>query len=614
MNPRGLLHVMAGHPWRVPGLGQGPKRRTSPAGGCRVPRLAWDLFGVPLTQTRNPPHSPAGVKAPSPRTGPRHEPRAQPRTRPRSRAGRRSVRPAGRGHESWTTTPARSASSRSPAGRPARTAARRARSGPGDCGCNSAGKAGTSTPNPNTPHPSDDDGRGPGRRARRGSAGALDPPPPGRPRPAPATGRGPHGRPGVHHPGRQDVPALDVRSPSPCRPTGGSPPRASPSTRHATTTGAPRCDALHFPKLVDRFWQNLRRCAGYQVQYFATIEPQRRLAPHLHAAIRGHDPPRGSSARSAPPPTTRSGGPPTTSPSTSSGCPCGPTRSAATSTRPPGPRCPPGTRRSTPSTPTPTPSRRTWCGSGTRTTSKACSRHRRRPSRAIGYLCKYLTKDIAATYDDDTTSPRPGRRTSTGSPRKSAGCRARRPARTGCATASSPTAPGPGWCPASASTRRTTGPTSASAAAACSCPASGPARPSPTTAPTGPPSSGPRSRKPGSTPTTTTNSPSPAPTVAGPGSCSAATAWTSAPTPPPSPEQITTRQRWRRRVRGGQGRRRGAGRARATGGGVMFGSWQHSEGEGQWRPVETNGRGPAVAAAGGSRPGARHRALRPCSS
>jgi hypothetical protein len=46
-------------------------------------------------------------------------------------------------------------------------------------------------------------------------------------------------------------------------------------------------DALHFPKLVDRFWQNLRRCAGYQVQYFASIEAQRRLAPHLHAAIRG---------------------------------------------------------------------------------------------------------------------------------------------------------------------------------------------------------------------------------------------------------------------------------------------------------------------------------------
>ncbi len=46
-------------------------------------------------------------------------------------------------------------------------------------------------------------------------------------------------------------------------------------------------DALHFAKLVDRLWQNLRRCAGYRVQYFAAVEPQRRLALHLHAAIRG---------------------------------------------------------------------------------------------------------------------------------------------------------------------------------------------------------------------------------------------------------------------------------------------------------------------------------------
>jgi hypothetical protein len=46
-------------------------------------------------------------------------------------------------------------------------------------------------------------------------------------------------------------------------------------------------DSLHFARLVDRFWQNLRRAAGYRVQYFAAIEPQTRLAPHLHAAIRG---------------------------------------------------------------------------------------------------------------------------------------------------------------------------------------------------------------------------------------------------------------------------------------------------------------------------------------
>ncbi|NAS25377.1 replication initiation protein [Herbidospora sp. NEAU-GS84] len=46
-------------------------------------------------------------------------------------------------------------------------------------------------------------------------------------------------------------------------------------------------DALHFSKLVDRFVQNLRRVAGYDVQYFSAVEPQRRLAPHLHMAIRG---------------------------------------------------------------------------------------------------------------------------------------------------------------------------------------------------------------------------------------------------------------------------------------------------------------------------------------
>jgi hypothetical protein len=49
----------------------------------------------------------------------------------------------------------------------------------------------------------------------------------------------------------------------------------------------PGADALHFPKLVDRFVQNLRRCDGFRVQYFAVIEPQARLAPHLHLAIRG---------------------------------------------------------------------------------------------------------------------------------------------------------------------------------------------------------------------------------------------------------------------------------------------------------------------------------------
>jgi hypothetical protein len=46
-------------------------------------------------------------------------------------------------------------------------------------------------------------------------------------------------------------------------------------------------DALAFAALFDRFIQNLRRYLGSDVQYFAAIEPQRRLAPHVHIAMRG---------------------------------------------------------------------------------------------------------------------------------------------------------------------------------------------------------------------------------------------------------------------------------------------------------------------------------------
>ncbi len=46
-------------------------------------------------------------------------------------------------------------------------------------------------------------------------------------------------------------------------------------------------DAVHFARLLDRYWQNLRRCVGWNVQYAGCVEPQRRLAPHAHFAIRG---------------------------------------------------------------------------------------------------------------------------------------------------------------------------------------------------------------------------------------------------------------------------------------------------------------------------------------
>ncbi|WP_334139133.1 replication initiator [Corynebacterium variabile] len=46
-------------------------------------------------------------------------------------------------------------------------------------------------------------------------------------------------------------------------------------------------DALHFSKLMDRFFQNVRRCCGFNAQYFAAVESQLRLALHAHIAIRG---------------------------------------------------------------------------------------------------------------------------------------------------------------------------------------------------------------------------------------------------------------------------------------------------------------------------------------
>jgi hypothetical protein len=46
-------------------------------------------------------------------------------------------------------------------------------------------------------------------------------------------------------------------------------------------------DAIHFAAVLDRFWNNLRRAAGQNVQYAGSVEPQRRLAPHAHFAVRG---------------------------------------------------------------------------------------------------------------------------------------------------------------------------------------------------------------------------------------------------------------------------------------------------------------------------------------
>ncbi|WP_234012352.1 helitron helicase-like domain-containing protein [Nocardia cyriacigeorgica] len=49
-------------------------------------------------------------------------------------------------------------------------------------------------------------------------------------------------------------------------------------------------DIIHFAALYDRFIQNYRRATGRDIQYFATMEPQKRGAPHLHVGVRGSDP------------------------------------------------------------------------------------------------------------------------------------------------------------------------------------------------------------------------------------------------------------------------------------------------------------------------------------
>lgn len=46
-------------------------------------------------------------------------------------------------------------------------------------------------------------------------------------------------------------------------------------------------DAIHFARALDRFWQNLRRACGWNVQYAGAVELQKRLAPHAHYCVRG---------------------------------------------------------------------------------------------------------------------------------------------------------------------------------------------------------------------------------------------------------------------------------------------------------------------------------------
>ena len=118
------------------------------------------------------------------------------------------------------------------------------------------------------------------------AAAPLHPAPPGHPGPAPPQGHPADGRQDLHRPGRQDVPPVDVHHPDLSELWAGQQ-DGTPADPAAYDYERAARDALAFAALFDRFIQNLRRFLGYDVQYFAAVEPQRRLAPHVHIAMRG---------------------------------------------------------------------------------------------------------------------------------------------------------------------------------------------------------------------------------------------------------------------------------------------------------------------------------------
>ena len=248
---------------------------------------------------------------------------------------------------------------------------------------------------------------------RRQAAEAVHPPAAGRPRPAPAAGRARAPSAGPTPAGTARVPAVDVADPDPrlLRPvhTDGTPvdPDSYDYRRAAW-------DAVHFARLLDRFWQNLRRAVGWNVQYAGCVEPQRRLAPHAHFAIRGTIPRAAAAAgrrRHLPPGVVAAAS--TQLVYDSTGPRSGTTTRRRTSTRTPGSRCRPGLTPWTLIDATPTPNRRTSPASASQVDAKgviAGHRGRRPDASATSPSTSPSTPPTA------TRSPPTGNaRTSTGS-------------------------------------------------------------------------------------------------------------------------------------------------------------------------------------------------------
>ena len=240
-------------------------------------------------------------------------------------------------------------------------------------------------------------------------------------------------------------------------------------------------DALHFAALFDRFIQNLRRYIGYDLQYFAAIEPQRRLAPHVHIALRGTI--SRAELREVIAATYHQVWWPSTQTVRYDGGHL-PVWDEHTGTY-----LDPDTGEVLP----------TWdealdaigdqdepqhvarFGAPVRRPGRPGRIPGRQPVHRLPHQVPDQARRPTATKPPPTARPT----TPTGSPTRCATSRARRPAPTGSATASSPRTPGPACDPAPARAKPTAASTSATPGAASWSPASGPARPSPTTAPTG---------------------------------------------------------------------------------------------------------------------------------
>ena len=419
-----------------------------------------------------------------------------------------------------TCTPARWSKCSSPAATPSPRSARPAPSGPRRCGRPNAARAGTWTPNPSSPPTSRTTSSGPGSptaptpsRARPGRAAGqdtaeldeltaeldeeitrsglrgnvlpndrcgapLDPAPPGRPRPAPAAGRPAHGRQDLHRAGRQDLPPVHVPHPDLRQLRQGHRDGIPADPDRYDYQRAAR-DALHFAALFDRLIQNLRRLVGYDLQYFAAVEPQRRLAPHVHVAIRGTVS-RAELRQVLAATYHQVWWPPTDQiKHDDAHLPVWHEASGRYLDPETGDFCRLGTRRSTPS------ARRRAAACGT---VRPRVRRPGRPGRItrLGpvHRLPHQVPDQARRRLPPGRPPTRSTRTPSGSPTRCATSRARRPAPTGCATASSPATRAKACAPAAARAKPTAASTSATRAAASWSPASGPARPSPTTAPT----------------------------------------------------------------------------------------------------------------------------------